>query len=188
MANNRLKLNSDKTHLLIMTSKIQHKKYQDFGITLDTGQEFITPVQNEKLLGAQISNDFKWNNHIRENDKSLFKLLTSRVNALRKVSYLSKFEDRKLISNGLVMSLIVHLIQLYGGCSDYLIKFIQTLQNKAARVVTRLGWRTPTRTLLLQCECTANGGISQSGLDVQNITRQETNLHTLSSVLPGEPD
>ena len=77
--------------------------------------------------------------------------MTSRNNALRKVSYLSKFKDRKMIANGLVMSLIVHLIQLYGGCSDYLIKFIQTLQNKAARVVTRLGWRTPTRTLLLQC-------------------------------------
>jgi hypothetical protein len=30
--------------------------------------------------------------------------------------------------------------------------------------------------------CTANGGISQSGFDVQKITRQETNLHTLSSV------
>ena len=57
IANNRLKLNSDKMHLLIMTSKIQHKKYQGFRITLDTGQEFITPVQNEKLLGAQISND-----------------------------------------------------------------------------------------------------------------------------------
>ena len=45
-----------------------------------------------------------------------------------------------MIANGLVMSLIIHLIQLYGGCSDYLMKFIQTLQNKAARVVTRLGW------------------------------------------------
>ena len=52
MANNMLKLNSDKTHLLIMTSKTLHKKYQDFGITLNTGQEIITPVQNEKLLGA----------------------------------------------------------------------------------------------------------------------------------------
>ena len=30
-----------------------------------------------------------------------------------------------MIANGLVMSLVVHIIQLYGGCSDYLTLFLQ---------------------------------------------------------------
>ena len=151
MANNRLKLNSDKTHLLIMTSSIHHKKHQNFGIKLDTGQEEIEPSAHEKLLGAHISNDFKWNNHLRDNEKSLFKFLTSRINGLSKISYLASFKNRKMIANGIVMSLIVYLIQVYGGCSDYLIKFIQVLQNKAARKVTKLGWGTSTKVLLGQC-------------------------------------
>ena len=151
MANNQLKLNSDKTHMLIMTSSIKHKKHQDFDIKLDTGHEFIEPVQNEKLLGAHIANNFKWNNHIRDNEKSLFKFLTSRINALAKVSYIASFQTKKMIANGIVMSLIVHLIQLYGGCSDYLLQFIQTLQNRAARIVTKQGWGTATRVLLSQC-------------------------------------
>ena len=43
------------------------------------------------------------------------------------------------------------MVQLYGGCSDYLLSGLQVLQNRAARIVTRLGWYTPTDTLLLQC-------------------------------------
>ena len=46
---------------------------------------------------------------------------------------------------------IVHLVQVYGGCSDYLIKFIQVLQNTAARKVTKLGRGTATKVLLDQC-------------------------------------
>ena len=36
---NRLILNSEKTHLLIMTSARKHANHQDFGIYLDTGSE-----------------------------------------------------------------------------------------------------------------------------------------------------
>ena len=151
MANNRLKLNSDKTHMIIMTSEYKHKRHKNFGIKLDTGHELIEPVKNEKLLGAHIANNFKWNNHIRDNEKSLFKFLTSRINALAKISYIASFKTRKMIANGIVISLVLHLIQLYGGCSDYLINFIQVLQNKAAILVTKLNWGTATKVLLNQC-------------------------------------
>ena len=49
------------------------------------------------------------------------------------------------------MSKLVYLIQLWGGCSDYLLDFLQILQNRAARMVTRLSWYTPISTLLKQC-------------------------------------
>ena len=49
------------------------------------------------------------------------------------------------------MSKLIYLIQWWGGCSDYLIKFVQILQNRAARLVTKLGWLTPTAVLLHQC-------------------------------------
>ena len=56
-----------------------------------------------------------------------------------------------MIANGVMMSHITYLIQLYGGCSEQLLSSLQVLHNKAARLVTKLDWRTPTRTLLLQC-------------------------------------
>ena len=77
MSMNKLVLNSDKTHLLVMTTSNKHKLYNNFNITLNTGSEVIEPVSCEKLLGGYVSNDFKWNNHIRDNEKSLFRILIS---------------------------------------------------------------------------------------------------------------
>ena len=56
-----------------------------------------------------------------------------------------------MVANGIVISLLIYLIQLWGGSSEYLISFLQVLQNKAARIVTNLGWRTSVKTLLDQC-------------------------------------
>ena len=49
------------------------------------------------------------------------------------------------------MSTLTYAVQVYGGCSDYLLRALQTLQNSAARHVTKLPWLTPTKDLLLQC-------------------------------------
>ena len=43
MSQNNLILNSDKTHLLVMTSARNHLNHQNFGITLDTGTDIIEP-------------------------------------------------------------------------------------------------------------------------------------------------
>ena len=151
MGRNKHILNSDKTHLLIMTSAIKHRNHQNFNITLDTGSEIIEPISEERLLGGLVSSDLKWNKHVRDDKKSLITILTSRINALSKVASYSSFKTRKMIANGIVMSYVVYLVQLYGGCSEFLLSALQVLQNRAARIVTRLEWRTPAKTLLLQC-------------------------------------
>ena len=94
MAKNKLILNSDKTHLLVMTSSKRHRTHQDFGIYLNTGTDIIQPRFEERLLGANLSNDLRWNNHIRDTKASLINTLTSRINALRR---------RKMVANGIEM-------------------------------------------------------------------------------------
>ena len=49
------------------------------------------------------------------------------------------------------MSKLTYLIALWGGCGAVLKKALQMIQNKVARVVTRLNWLTPARELLHQC-------------------------------------
>ena len=151
MASNRLVLNTDKTHLLVMTSKKKHQRHGDYGIFLDTGSEIISPQDHEKLLGCIISSDFTWNDHLVNNESSLQRQLTSRINALRKISHSASFETRKMIANGIVMSRIIYVMQVWGGTKDYLIKTLQILQNKAARFVTKLDIYTSQKKLLLQC-------------------------------------
>ena len=48
------------------------------------------------------------------------------------------------------MSRHIYVIQVYGCASDYLLQSLQVQQNHAARIVTRLGWGTDTKTLLGQ--------------------------------------
>ena len=86
-----------------------------------------------------------------DNKKCIIKTLTSRLNALRKVAAIFSFKTQLMIANGIFMSHIVYLIQLWGGCSNYLIDAIQILQNQAARHVTKLSWSTPISELLKQC-------------------------------------
>ena len=151
MANNKLVLNSDKTHLLVMASARNHKTHRNYGITLNTGAEIIKPQDNEKLLGGFISNDLTWKENIRDNAKSLLNMITTRINALSKISRINNFRTRKMIANGIVMSKLIYLIQLWGGSPKYLIRILQKLQNRAARLVTKKNIFTPIRVLLTQC-------------------------------------
>ena len=56
-----------------------------------------------------------------------------------------------MLGNGLVISSLIHMIQVWGGTNSYLINILQVLQNRAARLVTKLGWGTSTKVLLDQC-------------------------------------
>ena len=85
-----------------------------------------------------------WKHHIRDSDQSLLKQLTSRVNGLAIVSSRADFDTRLMMANGLVMSKLCYLIQLWGGCEGYLLHSLQVLQNRAARSVT--GWSGFTST------------------------------------------
>ena len=76
--------------------------------------------------------------------------LSSRVNALSKLCQFTNFATRKMVANGIIMSYISYLIPLYDGCPEYLLKSLQVLQNRAARLVTKSGWYTPSRTMLQQ--------------------------------------
>ena len=56
-----------------------------------------------------------------------------------------------MIAEGIIVSKLSYLISLWGGCGVGLRRSLQVIMNKAARVVTRLDWSTPTRELLSQC-------------------------------------
>ena len=82
MNNNKLFLNSDKTHLMIMSSFKAHSKKKDFGIKLNTGSEIIEPFQEERLLGADVTNDFLWKTDLRDHKKTVIARLKTKNNAL----------------------------------------------------------------------------------------------------------
>ena len=81
------------------------------------------------------------------------KSLNSRLKALKIISTVGTFKTRKMVGEGIFMSKLIYVIQLWGGCEQYLISILQTLQNKAARSITKLPWNATTSHLLAQCGC-----------------------------------
>ena len=92
----------------------------------------------------------KWSEHIRDNEDNLIVSLNKRLAALKIIARVGSFKNRKMLENGIFMSKLTYLIALWGGCGAVLKRSLQMIQNKVARLVTKLDWLTPTETLLKQ--------------------------------------
>ena len=154
LVSNRLKLNDDKTHLMVMSTsqaRLSKEKKGTRKVEISTPAKVIKPSESEKLLGCWIHQDMKWSEHLQDSEESLVRSLNSRVGALKMIGRVASFKTRKMIADGIFMSKLTYLIALWGGCSKELMTKLQLAQNKAARVVTRLDWNTPVCDLLHQC-------------------------------------
>ena len=145
MRDNKLVINDDKTHLVVMgASKFKIPRQQ---VTINTGSVVVTPADKEKLLGLNIHQSMKWKDHII----LMIKILTSRLNALKRIAANASFKTRLMVANSCFLPIITYMISVWGGTERYIVKMVQVMQNKAARCVTKQSWFTPTRTLLKQC-------------------------------------
>ena len=150
MAANQLVINADKTHLIVMGTKKTASRRNE--VSLLAGEHTIRHSRTEKLLGANICEDLKWREHLLGNEQSAVRQLTSRMNGLVQVCARASPRTRLQVANGIFISKLCYLIELWGGCEGYLLSALQVLQNKAARAVTRKFWFTPTRLLLAECK------------------------------------
>ena len=149
MVANRLVINDVKKHLVVLgTRSIAARREQ---VSLQAGIHTIQPSKTETLHGCQISEDLKWKQHLLSSDQSIIRQLTRRINGLCMVASRADFSTRLMVANGIVMSRICYLIQLWGCCKGYLLHSIQVLMNRAARSVTGLSGFTSTKRLMVSC-------------------------------------
>ena len=150
MANNKLKLNDEKTHLLMMTTGQKHRNLES-SITINTSGGDINRIQSEKLLGVRIQEDLKWSEYLVRGKDSLANQLCKRLGALKMISSTACFKTRLTIANGIFSSKLIYQISLWGGAESYLIDVLQKIQNRAARFVTHRDNYTPVKQLLKEC-------------------------------------
>ena len=147
LTDNGLKVNDDKTHLVVVSNGNSRAKSQSANLVeIRTPSKTIRPTNSEKLLGCWIEEDLKWNNHIRESDDNLVKSLSQRVTALKRITKVCSFKTRKMIANGIFLSKLSYLITVWSNCSKDMMKSLQAQQNKVARYITRNNWETRTIT------------------------------------------
>ena len=151
LTDNKLKVNDDKTHLLVMATMQKRRTVDTNATRIVTPSSTVEPSSTERLLGAEIHHDMRWREHILDSDNSLVKALNKRLGALRKIQKKASFRSRKMIANGIFMSKLIYLMPIWSGCEEYMVRALQVIQNKAARSVSKLSKLTPTKILLKTC-------------------------------------
>ena len=81
-------------------------------VSMQADNHTIMPSKQEKLLGCIVSDNLKWKQHILENEQSMVRQLTSRINGLSMITSKADFSTKLMVANGLVMSKVCYLIQL----------------------------------------------------------------------------
>ena len=116
LVSNQLKLNDDKTKLMVLTTSQKRPSLMQLSpVQIVTPTGGIESSEVEKLLGAWLHQDMKWAEYISGNESSLVRSLSGRVGALKQVCRVASFRNRKLIANGIFMSKLVYLIPLSVG-------------------------------------------------------------------------
>ena len=62
MAANKLVINDDKNHLLVLGTRSMAEKRSL--VVMQAGNHIIVPSQKEKLLGCVVSETLKWSQHV----------------------------------------------------------------------------------------------------------------------------
>jgi hypothetical protein len=133
MAANKLVINGDKTHLLVMAPRRLAGRRQE--VSIMAGGHRIQPTEAHKLLGVTIHQSMSWNQHVRDGKEAVLKQLTSRVNGLRKLATRADFKTKLMLANGIVMSKLCYGLAVWGSCQGYLRRALQVQQLTAARAV-----------------------------------------------------
>ena len=106
---NKLVINSDKTHLLVMAGRgaIAARRME---VQVSAGPDQIKQSTSEKLLGGVVHNSGRWNEMISGGKNSIVNQLTGRLNGIRKLKQ-ADFKSKLAVATGIIQS----KIQYYRG-------------------------------------------------------------------------
>ena len=130
---NKLVINAEKTHLLVMGPRKAARKRGL--VSLQAGPFKIDPTESEKLLGCTLHQSMRWNHHIKDHSKSMIRQISTRINGLKKIAQNATFKTRLMIANGAVLSKLVYMISVWGGAQQYLLRSLQVQQLTGQSVV-----------------------------------------------------
>ena len=130
MTQNFLKLNEDKTELLIITSKQQLSKITSITINLEGA--VIEPNSSARNLGVIFDSTFNMEQQVNTICKKSYW-------QIHQIGQIRKFLDKnsaKMIVNALITSRLDYCNSLLSGISQHHLKRLQRIQNTCARIIT----------------------------------------------------
>jgi len=129
--NNRLKINVQKTNVMVITSRYTKLLNKDLNITLNGNQ--IQQVDCVKYLGVYVDCNLLWDNHV----KQLCKSVSYKLFSLRRLSTSFDTPILNVLYKTTILPCIDYACSVWGNCSVKNRELIYRLQKRAARIVLK---------------------------------------------------
>ena len=154
--NNYLTINMSKTticEIMVPQKRCRIKGSPPYlTVTETTGEiKVIAAKQHIRLLGANIQDNFSWRLHLLDGEKAVILALRHKLGSLKHIAAQLPRKSRHTLANRLILSKNNYLVQVWGGAHNKYIKKMQIILNKSARFVCNVNIRTPTKSLMEQC-------------------------------------
>lgn len=131
MTTNKLKLNDEKTDLLVVTSRNNQTKIQTKQMQI--GNSIIQPSIAARNLGIIFDNTLSMESHVKKLCQTAFFHIRN-INSIRRCL---PDDSAALIVHALITSRLDNCNSLLYGIPDKLVRKIQCVQNAAARILTK---------------------------------------------------
>ena len=145
MGRKKLKLNEGKTEILLVAGNLRSDVAGDFG-TLSVGNSTLAPADMVQNLGVIFDPELSFR-------KQIDAVIRNCNYQIRNIYAIRKYLDRKCL-HSLVYSLVISRIDycnsLYIGLPNYLLRKLQTVMNRSARLIYSLPPRVPTTKYLIE--------------------------------------
>lgn len=128
---NMLKLNADKTEVIVFCSKQKEQSVEN--ITITVGDSAIKPSKCVRNLGAMLDSQLNMEQHVNS-------VCRSSYGQIRKIGHIRKFlttHATKTLVNSLVTSRMDYCNGLLHGVSKSTISKLQNVQHTAARLISK---------------------------------------------------
>ena len=145
LKSNKLSLNMVKTEFMIIGSTQNVLKFGDL-IAIRTDDQLIKRVAHVKYLGIVMDDRLTWKEHV----DYISKKISPNLGAIKRSRQCITVDSTIALYRTLIEPYLRYCCNVWGSCGNALLHRLQTLQNRAVRVITTTSHENADHELLLK--------------------------------------
>ena len=145
MAIRKLKLNDGKTEIIVIRGNHRNASVANFGVMSFGGTQLV-PCEFAKNLGVVLDSSLSFRFHI----DSIVKTCNFHIRNLYMIKDFLNRKNLVTLVHSLIVSKVDYRNSLFIGLPDVILKKVQSVLNRAARLIFNLPPRVPTTSSLIE--------------------------------------
>ena len=145
MARRKLKLNDGKTEIIVIRGNLRNVPVANFGV-MNFGDTQLVPCESAKNLGGVLDSSLSFRPHI----DSVAKTCNFHIRNLYMIKDFVNKKNLVTLVHSLIISKVDYCNSLFIGLRNVILKKVQSVLNRAARLIFNLSLRVPTTSSLIE--------------------------------------